>query len=322
MKSYLSSNHPSDEELAAYIDRGLVNAEADRIAEHLVSCERCYEIYSETVRLQLDGDVLPFPSAQEQRGSASARRRAIAALWLPLAALLLLSIGSGGYLTYFQFLARPELKTTPAAPPLASLPPAGPDESPLWLGPTTRGEGGEEEVKIDEASFRTGVQLVNLDATLQAGQAQESQDVIARILGLLKPQPLTSDLYDRYAKMSGDLYKTPPAEFLPEAARLARESRDVFEPTSFDLGQIVEAGRLAAMARNPTFFQQPEIRKFLRRLRWNDKLGLHDVELDSTTRESLTRVSQIVANRNLRPADYAALRTELEKILEHLYPAS
>ncbi|MFL6258358.1 MAG: zf-HC2 domain-containing protein [Thermoanaerobaculia bacterium] len=319
MKSRLSGNHPSDEELAAYIDRGLVNAEADRIAEHLVSCERCYEIYSETVRLQLDGDVLLFSSAEEQRGRA-ARRRAVTSLWLPFAALLLLSVGSGGYLTYVQLLARPELTTSPAAPPLASLPPMAPDKSPLWIGPTFRGEGGEEETKINEASFRTGVQLVNLDATLQAGQARESQDVIARILGLFKPQPLTSNLYNRYAKMSGDLYKTPPAELLPQAARLARESREVFEPTSFDLGQIVEAGRLAAMARNPTFFQQPETRKFLRRLRWNDKLGLHDVQLDSTTRESLTRVSQIAANRNLRPSDYAELEQQLRKILEVYYP--
>jgi predicted anti-sigma-YlaC factor YlaD len=198
-KSRLPGDCPSDEELAAYIDRGLAKAEADRIAGHLVSCERCYEIYSETVRFQLDresvfleGDVLPFPSPEAERSrdaaARSVRRRAVAARWLPLAALLLIGIGSGGY---FQFLAAPQLMTTPATPPLASIPPGN---QPLWLGPTYRGGEGEAETKINEASFRMGVQLVNLQATLQAGQAKESQDIIARILGLLKPQPFTEDL--------------------------------------------------------------------------------------------------------------------------------
>jgi hypothetical protein len=281
-KSRLPGDCPSDEELAAYIDGVLAKAEADRIAGHLVSCERCYEIYSETVRFQLDresvfleGDVLPFPSPEAERSrdaaARSVRRRAVAARWLPLAALLLIGIGSGGY---FQFLAAPQLMTTPATPPLASIPPGN---QPLWLGPTYRGGEGEAETKINEASFRMGVQLVNLQATLQTGQVKESQDVIARILNLLKPQPFTDDLYKRYAGITGALYKKLPAEFLPEAARLAKESRDVFDTPSLDLGQWVEAGRLAAMARKPSFFQQSDNQAFLRRLSWNDKLGLHEV---------------------------------------------
>jgi putative zinc finger protein len=318
MKSRLSGNHPSDEELAAYIDRGLVNAEADRIAEHLVSCERCYEIYSETVRLQLDGDVLLFPSAEEQRGRA-ARRRAVIPLWLPFAALLLLSVGSGGYLTYVQLLAKPELTTSPAAPPLASIPPGN---QPLWLGPTYRGGEGEAETKINEASFRMGVQVVNLQATLQAGQVKESQDVIARILNLLKPQPFTDDFQKGYIGITNAVEKSPPANLLPEAARLAKESRDVFDTPSLDLGQWVEAGRLAAMARKPSFFQQSDNRAFLRRLRWNDKLGRHEVKLDPITRESLDRISEVVSKGDLRPSDYAKLETQLEKILEHYYPMS
>jgi len=323
MKSRLSGNHPSDEELAAYIDRGLVNAEADRIAEHLVSCERCYEIYSETVRLQLDGDVLPFPSPEAERSrdaaARSVRRRAVATRWLPLAALLLISVGGG---TYFQLLAPPpQLVTTPATPPMASLPPAEPGSSPLWLGPTNRGGGDHEEIKIDEASFRMGVQTVNLQATLQAGQVRESQDVIARIWNLLDSQPFTNELKTKYTKITAEVEKRPPAELLPEAARLAQEYRGDFDDTtSLDLGQWVEAGRLAAMAKDPSFFQQSDTRKFLRRLRWNDKLGLREVKLDPTTRASLDRISEVVSRGDLRPSDYAELKQELETILKHLYP--
>jgi hypothetical protein len=115
--------------------------------------------------------------------------------------------------------------------------------------------------------------------------------------------------------------KNPPTNLLPEAARLAKESRDVFDTPSLDLGQWVEAGRLAAMARKPSFFQQSDNQAFLRRLRWNDKLGLHEVKLDPTTRESLKRVSEVASRGDLRPSDYAELNHEFEKILDHLYPA-
>jgi hypothetical protein len=322
---------PSSEELAAYIDGTLGKAESARITEHLASCEDCYAVYMETLHFQLESSAAepegvvdaevrqfrrPSKARPAQEGGALGGSWKSPVRWLPLAALLLVGVGSGGY---FQFLAAPRLVITPATPPLASIPQGNQS---LWLGPTYRGVGPGEETKLDDASFRMGVQIVNLQATLQAGQVKESQDVIARILNLLKPQPFTDDFQKGYIGITNAVEKRPPADLLPEATRLAKESRDVFDIPSLDLGQWVEAGRLAAMARNPTFFQQPETRKFLRRLRWNDKLGLHEVKLDPTTRESLTRVSQIVANRNLRPADYAALRTELEKILDHLYPQS
>ena len=74
------------------------------------------------------------------------------------------------------------------------------------------------------------------------------------------------------------------------------------------------------MARKPSFFQQSDNRVFLRRLRWNDKLSLHDVKLDPPTRASLDRVSEVLSRGDLRPSDYDKLQHELEKILEHLYP--
>jgi hypothetical protein len=318
------SGFPTAEDLAAYIDGTLSKAERARVTEHLASCEDCYAIYMETLHFQLessaaepegvvDAEVKRFPSPVERRAAKSPMEGASkAALWLPIAALLLLSVGGGSFLTY-RFLALPPLTTTPAVPA-----PSG--DQTLWLGPTFRGEGGGEEAKLDEASFRMGVQLVNLQATLQAGKVRESQDIIARILGLLKSQPFTDDLYKSYVGITNALEKRPPAELLPEAAQLAKESRDTFDALSLDLGQWVEAGRLAAIAHDPSFFQQSESRAFLRRLRWNDKLGLHDVKLDPITRASLDRVSAVLSRGDLRPSDYAEIRHELEKILDHFYP--
>ncbi|HEY2292211.1 MAG TPA: zf-HC2 domain-containing protein [Thermoanaerobaculia bacterium] len=324
---------PSAEDLAAYIDGVLDKAASRRFTEHLASCEDCYAVYTETLLFQLesspadpevdDGDVLPFRSPAPAPSIRDRVRRATR--WLPLAALLLVGVGSGTYFTYFELLALPKLATIPATPPIASLPPAEPGASPLWLGPTHRGVD-KEELGIDEASFRMGVQTVNLQATLQAGQVRESEDIIARILQILDTQPLTKPLYDRYAGITFALEKKrPPAELLPEADRLARgrESRDAFDPTFLDLGLWVEAGRLSAMARKPSFFQKPENRAFLRRLRWNDKLGWKDdVKLDAATRASLDRISDIISKSDLRPSDYVELQHELEKILGTYYPMS
>src|SRR3954454_4874795 len=271
---------PSAEDLAAYIDGILDKAESRRITEHLASCEVCYAVYTETLHFQLhfqsdvdDGDVLPFPSPAL---SVSDRVRR-AARWLPLAALLLVGVGSG---TYSKFLASPQLVTIPATPPMASLPPPEPGRSPLWLGPIHRGVDKQER-GIDEASFRMGVQIVNLQTTLQAGQVRASQDAVALIWNLLDSQPFMDELKTKYTKITADVEKRPPAELLPEAARLAQEYRSDFDDTtSLDLGQWVEAGRLAAMAHNPSFFQKSDNRAFLRRLRWSDKLGRNEVKLD------------------------------------------
>src|SRR3982751_1273901 len=164
---------PSDEDLAAYIDGTLSKAESARITEHLASCEGCYAIYMETLDFQLasspakpegvvDAEVVEFrrpgggqPAEVAPKSATGGGSWRSPARWFPLAALLLVGVGSG---TYFQFLALPQLRTIPATPPIASLPPAEPGTSPLWLGPTHRGAGDGEEIKIDEASFRMGVQ--------------------------------------------------------------------------------------------------------------------------------------------------------------------
>ena len=309
---------PSAEDLAAYIDGELGEAERQRITEHLASCEDCYAVYTETLRFQLDtesvfleGEVLPFPSP-DKRERAAARAFAVR-LWLPIAALLLVGVSTG---TYFQLLAPPPgLVTT-------RLTPFPPNAEQLWRGPTFRGEGGDEEVKLDEAAFRMGVQLVNLQASLQAGNVPAAQDVVARILGLLKSQYLTDDLQKGYTGITVALEnRKPPSELLPEASRLAKESRELFETTTpLDLGQWVEAGRLAALAQAPSYFQQSDTRSFLRRLYWRDKLGLGDTKLDPVSRESLDQIAEIVSKDDLQASDYVKLKEQFDKILGIYYP--
>jgi hypothetical protein len=312
---------PSAEDLAAYIDGELGEAERQRITDHLASCEDCYAVYTETLRFQLDtesvlleGEVLPFPSPDKKERAAAVA--SAVRLWLPIAALLLISVGTGS----FHFLALPPgLVPTKLVPPLAD--PSSVDGQ-LWLGPTYRGEGGDEEVKLDEAAFRMGVQLVNLQASLKAGNIPAAQDVVARILGLLKAESFTDDLQKSYTRITVALEDhKPPSALLPEASRLAKDSREVFDPTTpLDLGQWVEAGRLSALAQDPSFFQQPDTQSFLRRFRWRERFGLGDTKLDPGARESLDQISEIASKGNLQASDYAKLKEQFDKILGIYYP--
>lgn len=307
---------PSDEELAAYIDRALDKEEETRIAEHLVSCERCYEIVSETLRFQLDsgtvsgGQVVRFPSPGVRRGPAVAQ-------WSSLAALLLVGISGAGW----YFLASP-LALTPSAV-TASLQGKPGLIGDFWLGPTTRGSGDDEEKPYDQAAFQVGVQLVNLQLSLEANDAEKARgDILPRIFQALKAQPGVSPLEDSLAVLSTDLGSTAPKELLGKSTQLAHDSRDYLDESYIDLGQWVEAGRLSALAQDSSFFQQSDTRSFLRHIRWRERFGLGDTKLDPEIRESLDRISAIASKGDLQASDYAELQRQFEKILEIYYPAA
>src|SRR5262245_50418883 len=190
---------PSDEELAAYIDGTLGKTESQRITEHLADCEECYTVYVETLQFQLEseapvgGNVVPFPSSESEppaplqrdlprRGEHEGVERR---WWIGIAALLAVGLGTGG--AYYALLAPPpSLVTAEVIAPVQGKP--GLSGS-FWLGPTYRGGGEEGEgAPLDPASFQMGVQLVNLQVSLEANQAEQSKDMVARIIQILEPQ--------------------------------------------------------------------------------------------------------------------------------------
>jgi len=307
---------PTDEEVAAYLDGNLDEAERERITDHLASCEDCYALYTETARFLIDSNpATPDNKAFDEKIVAFPSWKGRVAQWGSIAALLLVGVGSGSYV---QFLKSPPTLVTADVTTL--VPRVDPKE--LWFGPRSRGGGDSEEIPIDDASFRLGVQFVNLQVSLKANDADNAADSIAFILGLLKSGYVTADFQKDYTAVKIDLVNgKAPSSFLAQASRLANDSRDSFEPTSLDLGQWVEASRLATLAGDPRFFQQSETRSFLRRLLWRDRTGFEkNFKLDPPTRASLQKISDVLSNGDLQAADYAEIRRQTEKILEIHYP--
>lgn len=48
--------HPTDEQLAAYVDGGLVAGELDDVESHIINCEPCQTIVGETLLDTLEED--------------------------------------------------------------------------------------------------------------------------------------------------------------------------------------------------------------------------------------------------------------------------
>ena len=304
---------PSAEELAAYIDDVLGPEEAARVTAHLADCEDCFEVYSESVRFLLGDNVVPFVLPARRGGARK---------WYPIAAVLAVGVGVG---TYVHLLAPP-----PGLAPAevaASLPGQPELLSEIWRGPTMRGPGDETEEPVPEAPFRIGVQLVNLEVALKVGDGKEAQNPISQIITMLRAQPfIDTDLVKAYVSLIGALDdpKKVSRDFLQEASRLAAQTREMFpgDETSLDFGQWVEAGYLAALARDPAFFQRGENLSFLRHFLWRERLGFGETKLDPRARENLREIAKIVSKGDSTGSDYEDLRKRLEEILEIYYPTT
>ena len=308
-----SIGHPTPEELAAYIDGNLGEDEVARITGHLASCEDCYDVYSMATRFLLESEpappkdnLVPFPQREVRS-------------WWPAAAaavaLLAVGGGAGGYL----LLPPPTLTPDKVA---GSVRGNAEVSGNLWLGPTQRGSGVQgKEVDVDPAAFQMGVQLVNLQVKLAANDGRGSEDVVARILQVLDNQYFVDDLKKSYGDITTSIEnKTPAKDLVGKTSQLAQQTRESLDASHVDFGQWVEAGYLSSQAQDPAFFQRSDTRSFLRRLRWRDRVGLGDTRLDPTTRESLDRISDVVSKGDLRPSDYAELKSQFAQILGFYYP--
>ena len=305
---------PSDAELAAYIDGTLGKNESQRITEHLADCEDCYAVYAETLQFQLEsepeegGTVVDRPSKRDMRR------------WYPIAALLAVGVGIGG--AYYALLAPPpDLVTAEVTAPVQGKPEITKN---LWFGPRLRGGGEEGEwIPLDPASFQMGVQLVNLQVSLEAGDGEQAKDVVAQTLGLLEGRYIVKDLTKGYTDITVAIENgTSPKDLAGKASELAQETREVFHAPHLDLGQWAEAGRLAAIAEQPSFFQRGDTRTFLRRLLWRQKTGRGEVKLDPAALRSLQEISEIASKGNLGKTEYGELREKFETILRIYYPGS
>jgi hypothetical protein len=308
-------NHPTLEELAAYIDGMLSKAEAAPVAEHLTECEDCNFVYSETVRFQLEHpseNPVQLPDEEDVVIPFPYERKRPFPWWQSIAAAAVLALSVGGwYYSYFQ--APPPPLATAAL--VAPLPEKSRLTEELWVGETHRGGGGGGAIIAPDASFKFGVQIVNLQVSLEANNENAADDILRRIRGLLEEEVAVDDLIEFYGGLQQSLRdEKPPQELAPTAATKAQEFREWFDTTAFDFGQWTAAGRLAAISREPSFFRERTTRNFVRRFLRQER------DVDPEVVAHLRSISEILEKNDLRRSDYEELRQQLESILQVEYP--
>lgn len=269
---------PELEELAAFVDGKLSGAERDAVVEHLASCEACYEVYAETLRIQEDLGPRAVPAADEdEEGPEPApvvpHPRSFGWAWragVALAAAVLLAVG------LLWFLSRPKL--VPVADLARFIEPGSSSllEGEDWAThdwPRFRGVAprlGQTDRDSAIRAFRLGVHAVDLEASVRLGDSDgaEAQTFqIESLLGdLVFSQPyvlLCRELRDRInAGASRE-------EILKSAFGLMDELTQVEDPPVdelyFSFGKWVEKSRVLALTGDPRYFSESEFDRFLRR---------------------------------------------------------
>lgn len=293
----ISTACPSLEEIAAYIDGSLAKEEHARVDAHLADCPDCYEIYLGAVEFQLEEAGAPVVSFPE-------RRR-----FLPQVAAIAaaLALGLTGLFLYRAYNTAPVLQPEELTAALTA-----PSSEGVWMGGVTRGDG-EEESLSEVAAFRAGTFLVDIRHSLETG-SPDAPDALSRMIHLLQEIPYGGKTVKLYTQIHAALHRKASQEVLGQAANAEEAIEQLFgEDPPFSLGQWAEAGRLAAIAQNPTLFQDRKYRKFLN---WQLR---NTEDIESEVQGELQQIQTILERENLQANDFSSLKTHFEAILEHYF---
>lgn len=246
------------EELAAYADGRLEGERRASVEARLARDEELYEMLLDAARFREEeeaareavpqkGRLYTF-QARRVRWAAAAAVAAAALVWVYFVAPFG-GPGPGGS-------DGPEFRVAALSQDLATGTDLEARYGADWVDPPGSAWRGEEEA----GALRLGALLVDLDASLRAGDRRASTVVLARILGSLKAGTTERTCRTLSEKLAAGAGR---AELL-ELAGLAEAylGEDLASP-DFDLGRWAEAGRLAALAGDEEALRRPAFREAL-----------------------------------------------------------
>lgn len=316
---------PPLEDIAAFLDGRLSEGERARVVAHLTDCEACYAVFTDAARFQLEEEEEDEDSQkkpEEPTGAEPAAEepapapvipfhRRPAVRWaFPLAALLVLGLAT--IPLYQQYNSMPTLLSTELVN-LAAL--EGVPTNRVWAD-DKRGDPSAMAIDSSPFEFLLGVRMVDLRLTLARNDSAESLQVLSRINGTLENLILVDRAAEFYVRVHGEIYAgRPPKELAEEAAQVeAALTEDYRELPHFAFGKWTEAGRLSAMARNSTFFEDRDSRRFPAWLVRKAEENLGDSE---EVVRNLKKIQGILDDSDPSTLPYGDLEKQFERILEH-----
>jgi hypothetical protein len=256
---------PELESLAALADGHLGGKERERLLSHLTECERCYEIFEETMTLMEDLEEDPvvskepehqegnLPQRKPTKGSEHSKVLPFRAPHWPLAAGAALAAAAALVLILRPSVLSPVDFSIPALTPVlaAAGSPSELLENEDWATPPWPALRGREKVSENGVEdFRLGVEAVFLQLALSSGETAQARRSALRLEFDLGNRLEGSLIASFYGRLADRIEAGEDSSLLAdEAADHAREIPASLEyPSAFNLGAWATAGWLASQA--------------------------------------------------------------------------
>lgn len=256
-------NCPDFEQIGSVVDGMADSALRHRVLAHVAECDLCYELYTTTLQYVEDTRDLAAalgestdPSAGDgskglnvkvhspgESGRSRGRHSWATRYWLPLAAAIAILLAPVLLWTLLKDSNRVQVQAL-----LAPLEEADLGGVPAWIR-IEESSGFGPSVDRQELSFVLGTELVDFAAARQAGNPELAARVLAntrrQLLSVGNAGPALTTLDHALEQVSQSDLQT-----------LEQGLREPLDDRWFELGKLVEAGRLAAQLRKSTFWEE------------------------------------------------------------------
>lgn len=280
---------PELEELAAMIDGNLSKAERDAVVEHLASCEACFEIYTETLRIQEDLGPRKVPTEVQDEEPPLApvvqHPRSFGWAWRAAAALAAGVVVALGLLWYLF---------RPAEMPVAHLAEINDWHEHDWRRMRGPGEPIYRDPKA--RAFQLGVHAIDLEAAVRlAAMKPENLHLAESLANSIHSLLAEIDMGYLAVALCGEVLADiragePPEKILESAAiledHLTDDEYSDVDAFYYDFGKWTETSRLWALESSSPYFAGWEFKRNLRRLR--------TAELGEDVSQRLEKVRKLV----------------------------
>lgn len=314
---------PSLEDLAAFLDGRLSGDERARVIAHLADCPSCYEVFAEAARFQLseeeeeeeEADLSEMVEVPEEVVVAEARGKVVQFpkkqifRWVSsIAAVLAVSLTA--IPLYTQYYTMPEISSTQLVSPAVA---GKASQDRFWEGFAKRGGPGVGLASTPHEVL-LGAHALGLHLSLGRNDRERALNDLAGINAHIEEIGFLPDQAKAYATIQSQIAEGQPARRFIQKAEEVEASLPVEDDPYFAFGKWVEAGRLAALAENPDFFQARENRKFLRAFQYQERENL---DLDPEVKKALNEIRETLADSDPSSLPYENLRRQFESILTH-----
>jgi hypothetical protein len=311
-KSKVETKCPSPEDLASFIDGTLEKKLRDSIMGHISSCNECYEVFSDTIKIQ--GEISNIECHEVPPDTLEVQDELPKESWVntlifkfmpyPVAVaaaiLVMLFVFRGNVSNELSFV-KDRVAALIEDIDKGSIPPLYEDSSAYSLG-------FADTSTPERTAFKIGIYLTDLEVVMTAGDKERTLWHIGEIISLSKSIKKDDDKTGRFfdglweENKSGIPLRRIAGRIDP---KIITDDDSLLYILLF--GKWCEGGRIAAISRKREFYKAGDVRTFIN--------GLDDSSLPDGVLESLENIEEIMGKEVFTEKQYNKLEKEFDGLI-------